>query len=89
MSNLWKSDLHSGLEIATFWVERVMKTKGLRRLDHLKVPDGHLYWWQFYSLDACLLILFFALLIIWLAKRLQHIFKKKSVQMVNSVKKQN
>ena len=56
VSNLWKSDLRSGLDVATFWIERVMKTKGPERLDYLKIQDGHLYWWQFYSLDILFML---------------------------------
>ena len=56
ISRLWRGDLNSGLDIATFWVERVMKTKDPRRLDFLKIQDGHLYWWQFYSLDVILFL---------------------------------
>lgn len=55
ISQLWREDLNSGLEIATYWVERVMREKG--SLDHLKIQDGHLYWWQFYLIDVFSLLL--------------------------------
>ena len=84
ISRLWRSDLTSGLEVATFWVERVMRTRGSKRLQHLKIKDDHLYWWQFYSLDVIFILLVALLALAWLTKL---IFKKGSKLNVESVKK--